>query len=99
MNEQQKLITNEPIKNTPFRLIGNTTQGYAIGIGNYRLTEPKPTEEEAIAQLQIQQWNITANMIVAITETYRTLVKETKDNILAHPQSTGEPIGPYEQTR
>lgn len=89
---EEKLITNDPIPNTPFRLIGNTQQGYAIGIGNYRLTEPKPTEEEAIEELVLNRWNITANMIVAITETYRKLIKQEENAQITE-------LGAYEQSR
>lgn len=69
-NYGQKIITNEPIENTPFRLIGNPAQGYAIAIGLKRLTEPKPTIEEAKEILTSIEWNFIANMIVAITQTY-----------------------------
>lgn len=71
-----QLITNEPIEDTPFRLIGNPTNGYAIAIGMHRLTEPKPTIEKAKEVLLNVQWNLIANMIVAITETYRLVQEE-----------------------
>lgn len=73
-----KLVTNDPIKNTPFRLIGNTTQGYAIAMGNYRLTEPKETTEEALEELEFNQWNIFANMVVIIIQTYKKVQEENK---------------------
>lgn len=85
----ETIITNEPITNSPFRLIGNINQGYAIAIGNHRLTEPKPTKKEAIEELDHNRWNITANMIVAITETYRKIIKEDTPpiNPLEHEQT------------
>lgn len=75
--QEQELLVNEAIEETPFRLIGNNKQGYAIAIGLHRLTEPKKTKEAALEVLKNVQWNLIANMIVAITETYKAIEKES----------------------
>lgn len=63
-----ELISREQIKNTPFDLAGNEEHGYFIGAGKYRFTEPRPTKEEALNDLDELQWLIIANMIAAFSE-------------------------------
>jgi hypothetical protein len=71
-SHSEQIITNEPIPNTPFRLIG-TQYNYSIAIGMHRLTEPKESKEKALNELETQMWNIIGNMIVAVEETYKTV--------------------------
>jgi len=68
LNKNSHLTTNEPIEETPFRLVGNTETGYAITMGKYRLTKWTKTKEEALNKLETESWNIIANMIVVINE-------------------------------
>lgn len=70
--EETQII--EPIPNTPFILIGNQEQGYTITINKYRLIEPKPTKEEALAAIEIEKWNIIANVIIVTN----SIIEETK---------------------
>lgn len=70
------IITNEPIKDTPFRLIGNPTQGYAIALGDHRLTEISETKDETLQKLEEKPWNIIANMIVTIITKHKEIEKE-----------------------
>lgn len=80
-NRENYSMTNEPIKGTPFRLIGNNTQGYSLAVGKYKLTEPKETREDALRILTKVDWDIIANMIVIINKTYNEIEKdENKDN-------------------
>lgn len=65
-----QILVNEAVKGTPFRVVGNNTQGYALTLGKYRLTEPKPTKEEVIENTIYVDWNLIANMIVTVIKTY-----------------------------
>lgn len=80
-NEGTQTVINDPIPNTPFRLIGNNTQGYAIAVGNKRLTEPVDTKEDALIVLGVVPWNLLVNVIVAITQTYEEIAKTEKERI------------------
>lgn len=62
-SDNSSIQTNEPIDNTPFRLVGNDKTGYFLGMGTYRMTENKATKEEAILELAVNQWMIIANMV------------------------------------
>lgn len=75
-NYSDKLITNEPIEGTPFRLVGNLSQGYAITLGKYRLTEPKKTVMEALQPIVDHDWNLIANTITTILDTYKEIENE-----------------------
>lgn len=92
MTNENEIITNEAIQGTPFRIVGNPSQGYCITIGTYKLTEPTETINEAKDQLHLQEWNIIANMIVIILETHQRIIKQPEKN-------TSDEPGPYEQTR
>lgn len=67
----------EPIENTPFFMVGSEKKGYFIALGNHRMTEPKPTKEEAREELEIKKWNIIANLFIVMDE-----AKKQYDNLL-----------------
>lgn len=57
-----KLIEREQLDGTPFNLIKQENK-YFITIGNYQLTPQYNTEEEAIQDIQYNQWNIIITLI------------------------------------
>lgn len=57
-----KLIEREQIEGTPFNLIKQDKK-YFITIGNYQLTQQYNTEQEAIEDIQFNQWNIIVTLI------------------------------------
>lgn len=67
------LTTNRPIPNTPFRIVGNTEQGYALTLGEYRMTPMHTTEIEAIDYLNTNQWEVIANMIIILNDKIKKL--------------------------
>ena len=68
----------ETIEGTPFRLIGSDENGFAIAYGRYRVTDIKPTTDEALQELVNQQWNILARMAGIIADL--TLDKHLQEN-------------------
>lgn len=73
--EVSSIVNRNKIENSPFWAIG-TDEGWFITMGDYRLTEPKPTEEEAIELLLTEDWNIIMRMCAVITE--KTLAEINK---------------------
>lgn len=89
--KSQKIATNDPIPNTPFRIIGNPTQGYALTIGKYILTDAKPTEEEAQKILTTLDWHLLANMVVILIKTYNEINEIDKmDDTIKDLQTTNK---------
>lgn len=60
-------ISREPVKGTPFYVVGSEEKGYFIALGQNRITEQKETPGKAINELTDKKWEIIANMIVIIT--------------------------------
>lgn len=72
-NNSKFTTTNELLPNTPFRIVGNTEHGYALTIGEYRLTQPTKTALESIQKLDTHQWEIIANMILVLIEKWHKM--------------------------
>lgn len=51
----------------PLRLVGSDEMGYCIVFGKYRITEIKPTPNEALEQPRTNLWEMIINLIGAIT--------------------------------
>lgn len=49
-------------------------ESYFVAIGDVRLTEPTPTKEEAIANVNLQDWKFLATFITAICKLYHTKI-------------------------
>lgn len=78
-NKSKYSVTNEQLPLSPFRLVGNTEQGYTITLREYMLTERKPTKEEAIALIPETDWKFMINTLTAIMNIYQDILKnETK---------------------
>lgn len=71
-------VTNEPITNTPFRIIGFEREGWAIVIGQKRLTEWKKTKEEALEELNDNKWNVLGAFIIAMIQAKEEMKKEER---------------------
>lgn len=67
-SNSSQLVEQEPIENTPFKVVGNENYGYFVALGNKRLTEPQPTKDEAIAHLTDHKkwWQIILNLIITL---------------------------------
>lgn len=71
---------NEPIDNTPFRLLGNEEKGFAITLANFIITEWAETEEKALEKLETEKYLIIANLIAAMQIIDKSMENEKKDN-------------------
>jgi len=67
-----QLHERRQIEGTPFTLIkqtmDNDKEKYFIVMGDHRLTEPTPSEEEALNKLVTDYWKIIVNVIAVVTD-------------------------------
>lgn len=59
----------EKIEGTLFSIANDPETGWFLSIGKYIITEPFPTKEEAISQLELDKWNIIMKMIILVVNT------------------------------
>lgn len=78
-SSEKEIVTNKPIKNTPFRLVGNPKKGYFIALGLHRLTEYKPTQQETLIQLKYNNWELILNMTTTLITQMDEIQKQTKN--------------------
>lgn len=71
-NSSDQLVEKIKIEKTPFHVVGNKDHGYFIAIGRNRVSEKRPTPEEAEELLVTDFWEILANLVV----TFNDLMKE-----------------------
>lgn len=76
--ETKEIYLNEIIQGGPLRVVGNTSQGYCIVFGKYRISAIRETEEEARGELLYNNWNIIINLIGAILGDIETGKDEKK---------------------
>lgn len=74
--ENSRILTNDPIDNTPFRLVGKEEK-YFIALGRTRLTQYYETEEGALSAIYDKHWEIILHMIVTVLEGHIQLKKAT----------------------
>lgn len=67
-NNKSTLITHNKIEGTPFYVTGNEEKGYFIRLGDYKISEAKQTEDEAIKDLEENKWNIMVNIIATVVD-------------------------------
>lgn len=67
-NLNSELIERTEIAGTPFYLVGNEEHGYIITMGKFKLTQNKPTKEEAMNLLTTDYWNIILRMVTSLHE-------------------------------
>lgn len=72
LTEQTQQLYKYDVPNTPFQMIGNKKQGWAITLGQYMLTEPKPTKTECEIHFRRNRWHIIMNMILVMPEILKT---------------------------
>lgn len=58
-------IEREPIKGTPFIMIGSQKDGYCLTIGKHRLTKMLKTKKEVIKQMNTKDWNLLTSIMMA----------------------------------
>lgn len=78
----QCLIERENLWNDTMVLVkmleGNNDQkttSYFVAMGDVRLTEPRPTKEEAIADVNLQDWKFLATFVTAICALFNKKIK------------------------
>lgn len=75
-----ELIHRENIVNTPFQVVGNEENGWIITIGRFKLTNNKPTKEEALQELELNPWDITVRLITTLHEAIMVKIGEELTN-------------------
>lgn len=72
-----KVVTNEPIDNTPFRIIGNEEKGYWAAFGQYRISPIYKTELMIREYMEnpYNEWDILINTMCVITHTHKEIMK------------------------
>lgn len=65
--ENSSLFDSEPVVNTPFTMV-TTETGTFLTMGNYRITEPYQTKEEAKDQLN-NIWDIMLKLAIIVAQT------------------------------
>lgn len=66
-NKSYHLIHNEPVEDTPFRVVGNEERGYFLTWGKYRISEPQPTLQKAKDDVsKWQNWNMVLTCCMAV---------------------------------
>lgn len=61
-----KLIVNEAIEGTPFRVRGSEETGYFATYGRIRLIEPVETPEQVIARMATPDWGTIATLVIGL---------------------------------
>lgn len=64
--QSSEMAEMDVIEGTPFTVVGNEERGYFIAIGKFRISEVKPTREEAECLLSTDRWNVIVNLIVTL---------------------------------
>lgn len=68
------LVEIFPIDDTPFILVKQTDQWF-ISLGHTRITNTRPTKEEALQLLETEKWNAILAMIVDVVEKRQEILK------------------------
>lgn len=58
-------IEREPIKGTPFIMVGSKKDGYCLTIGKHRLTKMVKTKKEVIKTMKAKDWNLLTSIMMA----------------------------------
>lgn len=80
-NEDSKFINN-PVYNTPFRVIGNERDGFILTLGKYRMIPPQETAEKAEGMLETNAWEIMFTMIASMFEMNEDILAEMRKSTL-----------------
>ncbi len=76
----EELITQEKIEDTPFHIIG-TKQGYFGAVGKYRITEPKKTKTEVKKELKEITYNRIVQIVLILMQSQRIIDDEITKSI------------------
>lgn len=72
-----KIITNEPIENTPFRIIGGEDKTFWVTFGIYKVGGPYTSVEDAkepVEWIGEETWTVLLNVLSAlVTESRKSL--------------------------
>lgn len=77
-NQKNNSFYSETDIPRPFNLQHDNEKGYFIRIGNYRLTEPKKTADEATEEIPDTNWDFLMNTITAIIDMNNKLNQDQK---------------------
>jgi len=79
-DSSNQITSNEPITNTPFRVIGNPEKGYFLALGIHRITDFKPSRSDAKDLLITNQWEIIINTITTVIHAINLEREQQKNN-------------------
>lgn len=80
-NEKQtpeKHITNEEIKDTPFRIIHTEEIGWFAALGQHRVTETFKTKKEVEKEIDKPTWRTITNVMVTIATQVQEIAERAK---------------------
>lgn len=83
-NPESQYITQQ-YQNTPIWIRGNSTDGYFLTVGDYRLTDALPTIGDLEKLLKRRDLNLLVMLISAIVETH--LREEAKNKAVSELQN------------
>lgn len=75
-----KLITNDGIPDTPFRVVGNE-KGWFITMGKWRMSEMMEKKEEAIRLVTDKSWTLILSTVTTLIEA----IEDQKNSITQKP--------------
>jgi len=68
-----ELITRKDVKDSPFVVIGDTEKKeFFGGMGKYRITEVKKTEQEVLDELSNINWNRIVQVCILLIDSLKT---------------------------
>lgn len=82
-DSSNRTFINDPIINTPFRMIGDEQNGYAAAFGNYRITESQKTPQDVVKYLETDYYTVIANMLV----TMPMILKDNQERLATDAQN------------
>lgn len=65
-SSSERLMEREQVKDSPFWIVGNKDEGYALVMGRYKLSENKETIAKVKAYLKTNMWEIIVGTIISI---------------------------------
>lgn len=71
-------MTNEEVKGTPFRIVGNHDKGYFVALGYHRLTETSQNKATLYEQISHYDWHFMTNVIAAIHSQMSAITTDLK---------------------
>lgn len=90
-HNNESLIERDKIENTPFYLIKENNQYFAV-YGNYRITERFTTAEQVFEDIEKRMWEIITNICII---THELIAKNVTDYVEKQNNDKGPLFGNY----